>query len=365
MLRIDMLPGGNGDALWIEYGDVGAPRRILVDGGTKGSWDDPDGLRARIEALPAGERSFELLVVTHVDGDHIEGALALLQTDALGVTYGDVWFNGWRHLPQTLEPRGPVEGELLTDAIVHRGLPWNDAFGGGAVVVPFHGPLRSAELADEMKVTVLGPGPEQLVALKPEWRTAVEEAGLDPDKPRPVPAADEPLSPGAAVLATKPDVDALAASAFHQDTAKPNGSSIVLLLEHDDATALLTGDAFPSVVLQGVGRYLADIGESRLALDAFKTPHHGSRANVSSELLEALDCKRHLISSNGSKTSHPHPEAVGRTIASAGPGSTLFFNYSTRFNDLWADAELRDLHRYETVYPDAGRFGVSVKLGGD
>ena len=54
VLRIDMLPGGNGDALWIEYGDAQSPRRILVDGGTKGSWDDPAGLRSRIEALPAG-----------------------------------------------------------------------------------------------------------------------------------------------------------------------------------------------------------------------------------------------------------------------------------------------------------------------
>ena len=53
MLRIDMLPGANGDALWIEYGDGQQPRRILIDGGTKGSWDDEGGLRSRIEALPA------------------------------------------------------------------------------------------------------------------------------------------------------------------------------------------------------------------------------------------------------------------------------------------------------------------------
>jgi len=362
MLRIDMLPGGNGDALWIEYGDAGAPRRILVDGGTKGSWDDPGGLRARIEALPAGERHFELLVVTHIDGDHIEGALELLDTDALGATYGDVWFNGWRHLPQTLEPRGPVEGERLTDAIVARALPWNEAFGGAPVVVPFQGPLRTADLTDEMTITVLGPGPAQLVALKPEWRKAVEEAGLDPDKPRPEPEPDEPVSPGVAVLA-KPDIDALARSAFQQDTAKPNGSSIVLLLEHEGTTVLLTGDAFPSVVLEGVQRLLAERGESRLALDAFKTPHHGSRANVSSALLAALECRRHLFSSNGSKTSHPHPEAIGRTIASAGRGSTLFFNYSTRFNDVWADAELRGLKDYEAVYPEAGGSGVSIELG--
>ena len=365
MLRIDMLPGGNGDALWIEYGDPQQPRRILIDGGTKGSWDDPGGLRTRIEALPADERRFELLVVTHIDADHIDGALALLLDQQLGATYGDVWFNGWRHLPDTLEPLGPVEGELLTDAIVAQGLPWNEAFGGGAVVVPANGPPLTAELADELTITVVGPGLEQLVELKPVWRLAVEEAGLDPDKPRPAPEPEPPLPPGLEELGTTPNVDALAASVFKQDTAEPNGSSIALVLEHDGARALLTGDAFPTVVLHGVNRLLAETGDARLAVDAFKTPHHGSRANVSMPLLAALDCKRHLFSSNGSKTRHPHPEAVGRTIASSKPGSTLFFNYSTTFNEPWADDDLEGAHEYEAVYPEQGGSGVSVTLGGD
>jgi len=44
MLRIEMLPARNGDALWIEYGDAESPRRIIVDGGTEGSFGG--GLRA-------------------------------------------------------------------------------------------------------------------------------------------------------------------------------------------------------------------------------------------------------------------------------------------------------------------------------
>ena len=363
-----MLPGGNGDALWIEYGDAASPRRLLVDGGTKGTWDDPNGLRTRIEALPPDERHFELLVVTHVDGDHIEGALELLLDQQLGVTYGDVWFNGWKHLPDppepVLEPLGPVEGELLTNAIVAQGLAWNDAFAGGAVAVPTDGPLLETALADELNVTVLGPGLQQLVNLKPEWRLAVEAAGLDPDKPRPEPE-EEPLAPGLESLGVKPNVGALAGSIFEQDTAKPNGSSIVLVLEHEGATALFTGDAFPSVVLAGVERLLADRGDERLALDAFKTPHHGSRANVSSPMLQKLDCRRHLFSSNGSRTRHPHPEGVARTIAAAGPGSTLFFNYATSFNELWADEELEGEHEYDAVFPEQGGSGVSITLGED
>src|SRR5216684_2857231 len=94
MLRVEMLPAAQGDALWIEYGDATRPRRVLVDGGTASSWRD--GLRARVESLPRDERHFELLIVTHIDADHIDGALALLTEESLGARFGDVWFNGWR-----------------------------------------------------------------------------------------------------------------------------------------------------------------------------------------------------------------------------------------------------------------------------
>ena len=79
---------------------------------------------------PPEERSFELLVVTHVDSDHIAGVLELLRDEAIGATFGEVWFNAWRHLQEALEGLGPVEGELLTQTILARDLAWNDAFDG-------------------------------------------------------------------------------------------------------------------------------------------------------------------------------------------------------------------------------------------
>jgi hypothetical protein len=363
VFRIDMLPAAQGDALWIEYGDELDPTRVLIDGGTKGSWDE--GLRVRIEGLPPEKRHFALLVDTHIDADHIDGALALLEDETLGATFGEVWFNGWRHLPETLEPLGPVAGEKLTDAIVNLGIPWNDAFGGEAVVVPDQGELPRAELAGGLAVTVLGPGLHQLADLRPVWKEAVEEAGLDPDKPRPAPEPEEELPGGLEELGIAPNVAALVASPFTQDSAEPNGSSIVLLLEHDGKSALVTGDAFPSVVLAGVNRLLAERGVPRLELDAFKVPHHGSRSNLSPALLAALDCRDHLFSTNGTQTKHPHPESVARVIDATGPESRLFFNYTTTFNEPWADDALEAQHEYSTRFPDAGADGLSVAVGGD
>src|SRR5438128_2682926 len=97
MVRIELLPAAHGDAIWIEYGNPKAPRRIVIDGGPAPTYEN--GLKRRIEAVARGKRHIDLLVVTHIDADHIDGGILLLQqAAALGTRVDEVWFNGWRHL---------------------------------------------------------------------------------------------------------------------------------------------------------------------------------------------------------------------------------------------------------------------------
>src|SRR5436853_4823327 len=109
MLRIEMLQAGHGDCLWIEYGDPASPRRVLVDGGATGTYKR--ALRPRLLALPEEARRFELVVVTHIDADHIAGILDLLADPEIGFSAHDLWFNGYRHLPNE-KPKtlGPLQG---------------------------------------------------------------------------------------------------------------------------------------------------------------------------------------------------------------------------------------------------------------
>ena len=102
MFHIELLPAACGDAIWVEYGDPARPSRIVIDGGPAPSYDL--GLFARLKKLKPGDR-IDLFVVTHIDADHIDGAVILLQhADAIGVRFGEIWFNAW---PQ-LAPIGPA-----------------------------------------------------------------------------------------------------------------------------------------------------------------------------------------------------------------------------------------------------------------
>src|SRR5438045_4073908 len=112
-ITMDVLPADRGDSLWIEcHRPSGRPWRLLFDGGMPANWPV---LRERVLALGEPERVIDLVVVSHIDSDHIGGMLPLLAATDLGLRIGDVWFNG---LPQLPDPamksvRSVAEGESL------------------------------------------------------------------------------------------------------------------------------------------------------------------------------------------------------------------------------------------------------------
>jgi len=90
---------------------------------------------------------------------------------------------------------------------------------------------------------------------------------------------------------------------------------------------MFLGDAHSPVLVDAIKRLLAKRGEEKLVLDAVKLPHHGSRNNVSRELIELLDCRRFLISTNGNIFEHPDAESIARIIKYGGRAPDIYFNY--------------------------------------
>jgi beta-lactamase superfamily II metal-dependent hydrolase len=360
VFRIEMLPAEQGDALFIEYGSSRSPHRVIIDAGVRKT----SGLvKARIEELPKSKRHFDLLIVTHVDSDHIGGIPKLLADTSLGATFDDVWFNGWRHLqPDRL---GSVEGEIFSAQLDNRGWNWNAAWDEKAVVVRPRGKLPRRELPGGMWLTLLSPTRTKLEVLRDEWEKVVEEAGLEAG------VQDENLEEAARrrgipdLLGDRLDVEELAAVPLLPDKAPANGSTIAVLAEYgtgaERRSCLLTGDAHPDAFEEGLRRLCRDRKEERIAVTALKVPHHGSRFNVSTAALDLIETDRYLFSTNGTQTKHPHLEGVARTIARGG-GPTLYFNYRSDFTAPWDDRRLRRKYDYKTEYPTAGTTGLTVDL---
>lgn len=358
--RIEMLPALHGDCLLVEYGDASRTRRMLIDGGPIATYPH---LEARLNELPAGDRRFELVVMTHVDTDHVEGIVRLFANQPVPIRVVNIWFNGWSHLQPGGRVLGGKQGEFLSALIVRRFQQdqWNHAFGGKAVVVPDDGPLPECTLggADGMKLTLLSPTPAKLDRMVKKWKQ-----DLGPEvTPGNLEAAWASLAkrqaylPGQGLLGTTPELDKILQRQLKVDGAAANGSSIAFLAEYAGKSCLFLGDAHRDVISASIKRLLKQRGQKVLRSDAVKVAHHGSAGNISDALLALIDCPRFLISTNGDQFKHPDAEAVQRIIArSVHQPPTLCFNYDSETTRPWGSAEKQAALGYVAEYnPAAGR----------
>lgn len=362
MFRIHMLPAGHGDCLWVEYGDdPDRPHRVLIDGGTSPTYTT---LRRRIRALDPEQRRFELVVVTHVDADHIGGMVRLLRDDRLGVEADDIWFNDFSHLPS--DALGPVQGEFLAAVLAQRGLTSNRAFRGKAVVAKNPARPPVIELPGGLKLILLSPTLDGLAALARFWKEEVHAKGFEPTDQE---AALRLLAdrrdmwtlPGDALGPDRLDVEALAQQLYTPDQSPANGSSIAFLAEYGGVRCLFAGDAHPPVLERALDGLMKKNGGSPLPLHALKVSHHASKGNLSPRLLEQVECTNFLISTNGKYYGHPHPEAVARIVRQRN-GSTLWFNYRGDPAQKWDDVTLSAKYRYRTMFPSGPADGMVVDL---
>jgi beta-lactamase superfamily II metal-dependent hydrolase len=358
-LRFEMLPARHGDCLLLHWDTGTRQGRVLIDVGPATAYE---GVAARLRQLK--DPRIDLLVLTHVDADHIEGAILLLNDSSLGLSIDQVWYNGSPHLTNEL---GPVQGEIVGSLIAERAIPWNASFDGAAVRAPESGDLQRRELPGGLRLTVLAPDSISLRRLRDAWWESCQEAGI----------AVGSVSDALAALRAKPallpvhsylsgaevmDIRELARSRSGSDTSITNASSIVLLVEYGDARILLAGDATPAALTSAVRRLLAERGSTLLPLTVFKLPHHGSAKNVTAELVRQLPADYYLFSTDGSYFRHPDETAVATVIQYGPPAAELVFNYDTPRTRVWDDADLRARYGYHARYPNAGAAQVDLAL---
>jgi beta-lactamase superfamily II metal-dependent hydrolase len=365
MLAIEMLPAGHGDALVVEYGTGRDVHRLLVDAGTIHSWEQ---VRARLLKLP--NRTFEAFVVTHVDEDHIGGAVKLLADPDLKHRVDDVWFNGFVHCTRGGSVLGPKDGERLTRLIGTGGYRWNRPFSrkvspavGGPAVVASRGALPSFALDGGAVLHLLSPSGPKLKKMATEWERVVVEAGLVPGEGLDIEARKPPrhhkeVDPLPAAL-TDDALDAMAAGGA-RDPSEANGSSIAFLLEFDGKRILLGADAHADVLVASLRRFGEAVGEARVRVDACKLPHHASKNNVSAELIQAIDCGNYLVSTNGDNHAHPDDTAIARVLRNAGRKVTFSCNFRSDRTEPW-QARQREVGATFKL-PAAGKAGLRVKL---
>jgi len=133
VFTLEALEAKYGDSLLLHYGDFDDPRLIVIDGGPATVY--ADALRPRLDAIQkkrgGGQLEIRMLMVSHIDLDHINGVLKL--TEALRKD-----LDAKRPLPllsatmmSALRRKG---GNILRRGIGDTPPPATTATGGGAAV---------------------------------------------------------------------------------------------------------------------------------------------------------------------------------------------------------------------------------------
>jgi beta-lactamase superfamily II metal-dependent hydrolase len=365
MFKLSFRPARFGDAIWIEYGSPTESHVLLIDGGTAGTRHQ---IGEKLNALNTSPAQLDLLVISHIDRDHIEGVLGLLEQERPAFRASQVWFNSLYHLQQLDEELfySPGQAERLTACLGRLGWDWNTSFGESAIRLPEQGELPAFELEGGMKITLLSPTRQALLKLRPEWEKEVGLANLK--KERLLPPNDEEVEEELFYESPAwPDLETLAQSPYEPDASSANASSIAFLAEYEGRRALLAADAPAEVLLASLERLSP---AKPYPIDLLKVSHHGSRYTTSLPLIEKISWQegtaRFVISTNGAIFKHPDPEAIGRAVVGsqlAGKHPVeLYFNYQRPRNEIWGSPALQARYSYTALYPPEDTPGMTVDL---
>lgn len=317
--EIDFLEAGNsgnGDAIALRYRDDNDVDWIhVVDGGYT---DDGEKIEEHINRYYDQPSLIDHVVLTHPDGDHAAGLKKVLDS----FTVGALWMNRpWAHVDELL-PR--FDYEYTRDGLISRlkrdfphtaaleeianeqGIQIYDAFQGSRVG----------------EFTILAPSQSRYIDL-------IVDSEKTPEPEREASFAgrmfERAVSLVRKVVALWGEENLKGES---EGTSRENEASIIQFAELCGEKILLTGDAGVEA-LEEAYQYAQSIAVSLPGIDRFQVPHHGSRRNLSSDILDKWLGPKHafppssptftaIVSVNSNDSEHPRKATVRAMVHRGG-----------------------------------------------
>src|SRR5215207_5182671 len=328
VFSLEVLRACHGDCLLLHYGTRTKPGLALIDGGPENVYEP--FLRARLEELRSGrglsdddELPVDLLMLSHIDEDHVFGLLELTRELIAAeerqkpkiVQFFDLWHNTFDDLidndadeligavEQTFGPAS-VSGNLTADSLAKLGDSDIPAVVDTVMVIASI--PQGRELRSNCEKLSVGRNVEfdgKLLVAQANSRPIDMGKGLTLTLVGPMlPDVKKLQTEHRAWLKKHPEVVERATAsvlAEYSDNSKPNLASIVVLAEVDGKTMLLTGDARGDKILKGLELVgLVPEGGS-IGVDVLKCPHHGSSRNVELDFFQRIIADHYVFSGNG------------------------------------------------------------------
>ena len=296
-IRFKFFEAGHGDSILVST-DNGT--HILIDGGEEGTYAEIE------EYMDDNEiEILDLVVLTHIDRDHIDGIIEMMEERHNWAKIKEIWFNDSTiKIAVKNEEIGYGDGNALEDLIAESSIIHKKN-------ISFHKncerKAREYQIGSDIKLTLLSPKFQDLKTQVKKWKTYNGEiAGKSCIDRRNI---DDVVESFKNENLNKSKTEKLAKAT---SMSLANKTSIAFILEYDKKEFLFLGDADIKVINSS----LIDLGysEKSLKIEFVKLAHHGSKKNINEEFLNLIDTDKFIILTDCSSFAHPDKETLGLIV---------------------------------------------------
>lgn len=394
-IQIKMFPAKNGDCFLVSLGKS-KKKHILIDCGYIETYNK--FLRDELSEITNNNEMIDLMIISHVDQDHVLGAIRLLQDNNHEpfIKINEIWHNSYRHLQFNKkkvkaisvtendilnheirmgssfidnhmnnienEDISAKQGSTLASLILEGQYSWNTLFEGRAVNIDYKNIIKN----EDYTIHLLSPNTEKLNNLSDKWLKELndmklgfslsDESQFDDAyefymiRQNETKIEEMDISTTADVMDTSIE-DIISDDKEEEIDHSPiNGSSISVIIEYNGKKLLFLADAHPDLILDSIKQLKSN------QFDLIKVSHHGSAKNTTKELAQNLNSKLFLISTNGLGIyAHPDFTTLAKIIYYQKDYKTLFFNYKTDNAKKIDNKEWMEIYNYSIHFSDGSK----------
>jgi beta-lactamase superfamily II metal-dependent hydrolase len=321
-IEVDMLNLSNADSMLVTRWTNGVASRVLIDGGNRG-----DAEKILNFLVVRGATDLDHIVCSHPHDDHAAGLPDIIASK--DITFGQIWMHlPWKHVDLTALAAAVQRGEITAHRVVKiilASLQSSQEIVKAAnarnkvINEPFQGKTIGF-------LTVCGPSQSYYEELLKEFTDFETLTQMDESL-----AADEINDQLEESLANTAFGKSLleqteAAGELGKDPTQPENNSTTLLGTVFGTDKLLfTADAGVPALEKAVAAY--DLTNVRW----MQIPHHGSRRNITKELISLFRPKTAYVSADGTRK-HPRRAVVNAFKA---VNTKVFSTHYPNPGNLW------------------------------
>ena len=316
-VQVELLKASYGDCIFININDGGNTFTIMIDGGPAYSYQHKE--RGRMKAgvlldklyeLKSKGNAIDLLIITHVDEDHIGGIKAWFEHDFPTSDFvREIWINDDIEIEDVTNLQNTsAKAASLISMLRENEIPLCDKLVTGVT-----------KSYDWGRIIVLAPSVTDHNVIAHDIEKNLKNADND----------NYGLS-----------IREILKEDYKRDIVTPeNDASIAILVQMNDGeNDLFLGDANIDTVINTIKD--DDRIEKPLHCKWVKLSHHGSKKNFDPKFLEYVNAERYIFSTDGNYYGHPDKEVLAQLVNKT--DADIYFNYPERGRSMITNQDIAD-----------------------